>query len=310
MSAISVQHRKDRKARPWTVRYSDGAAHRSASFRTKVEAQVFAAKIRTEQAMGEWVSPDAGRVPLERWSEEWLASYVGRARSTQERARSILRTHIVPRFGDVHLSAITRFAVERMVNEIVASGRSAATAQKALRTLSLVMGAAVDARLIRDNPCRGVKAPRAASSHAPCFLTPAEVEVLSAATRAPYDLMVRFAAYTGLRWGELGALRAGDLDLLRRTATVGRSLERAGTFKDTKTHSRRVVHLEPALAEDVAAHLAATGPAREDLVWTSPAGGPRTTPASAHGCGARRSKPPGWTARCASTTCGTRAPRG
>jgi hypothetical protein len=204
MSAISVQHRKDRKARPWTVRYSDGAAHRSASFRTKVEAQVFAAKIRTEQAMGEWVSPDAGRVPLERWSEEWLASYVGRARSTQERARSILRTHIVPRFGDVHLSAITRFAVERMVNEIVASGRSAATAQKALRTLSLVMGAAVDARLIRDNPCRGVKAPRAASSHAPCFLTPAEVEVLSAATRAPYDLMVRFAAYTRAALGRAG----------------------------------------------------------------------------------------------------------
>jgi integrase len=35
-----------------------------------------------------------------------------------------------------------------------------------------------------------------------------------------------------------------------------------------------VVHLEPALAEDVAAHLAATGAGREDLVWTAPRGGP------------------------------------
>jgi hypothetical protein len=51
--------------------------------------------------MGEWVSPDAGRVPLERWAEEWLAAYVGRARSTQERARSILRTHIIQLLADI-----------------------------------------------------------------------------------------------------------------------------------------------------------------------------------------------------------------
>ncbi len=103
MSAISVQHRKDRKTKPWVVRYADGSVHRAASFRTKAEAQVFAAKTRTDQAVGEWVSPDAGKVPLERWASEWLAAYVGRAASTQERARSILRTHLLPRFGDVHL---------------------------------------------------------------------------------------------------------------------------------------------------------------------------------------------------------------
>jgi hypothetical protein len=51
------------------------------------------------------VSPDAGKVPLERWASEGLAAYVGRAASTQERARSILRTHLLPRFGDVHLNA-------------------------------------------------------------------------------------------------------------------------------------------------------------------------------------------------------------
>jgi hypothetical protein len=61
MSAISVQHRKDRKAKPWVVRYADGSVHRAASFRTKAEAQVFAAQIRTDQASGGWVSPGAGR---------------------------------------------------------------------------------------------------------------------------------------------------------------------------------------------------------------------------------------------------------
>ncbi len=215
MPAISIQFRRDRKARPWVVRYADGLAHRSSSFPTKADAQLFAARLRTDQAAGEWISPDAGHVPLGQWAQEWLAAYVGRASSTQARARSALRAHILPRFAERHLTAVTRFDVERMVNEIVAAGRSPATAEKTLRTMSAVMAAAVDARLIRDNPCRGVRAPRAASGHQPRFLTPAEVERLAAYVRAPYDLLVRFTAYTGLRWGEVAALRGADVDLLR-----------------------------------------------------------------------------------------------
>lgn len=126
MPAISIQFRRDRKSKPWAVRYADGPSHRSASFRTKADAQLFAAKLRTDQAAGEWVSPDAGRVPLEQWAQEWLGAYVGRAASTQARARSALRAHILPRFGERHLSTITRFDVARMVNEIVAAGRSPA----------------------------------------------------------------------------------------------------------------------------------------------------------------------------------------
>jgi integrase len=33
-------------------------------------------------------------------------------------------------------------------------------------------------------------------------------------------LLVRFLAYTGLRWGEASALRVSRLDLLRRRVTV------------------------------------------------------------------------------------------
>ncbi len=79
-------------------------------------------------------------MPVDQWAEEWLAAYVGRASSTQGTARSALPAHILPRFAARHLSAVTRFDVERMVNEIVASGRSPATAEKTLRTMSAVIG--------------------------------------------------------------------------------------------------------------------------------------------------------------------------
>lgn len=72
----------------------------------------------------------------------------------------------------------------------------------------------------------------------------------------------------------MAALRASDVDLLRRTVSVGRSLERRGTFKDTKNHSHRMVHLEAALADDIAAHMQTSGMRAQDLLWRAPEGGP------------------------------------
>ena len=52
------------------------------------------------------------------------------------------------------------------------------------------------------------------------FLTAAQVEALADAIEPPYGVLVRVAAYTGLRPCEYFALRVGRLDLLRGTARV------------------------------------------------------------------------------------------
>ncbi|MBA2528502.1 MAG: site-specific integrase [Euzebyales bacterium] len=85
---------------------------------------------------------------------------------------------------------------------------------------------------------------------------------------------MRFTAYTGLRWGEVAALRVGDVDLLRGAVTVARSLERGGTLKDTKTHGRRIVHLEQALRNELAVHIQTELLLPADHVWTAAQGGP------------------------------------
>jgi integrase len=52
------------------------------------------------------------------------------------------------------------------------------------------------------------------------FLTAVQVEALAEAIREPYGVLVRFAAYSGLRPGELVALKVRRLDLLAGTARV------------------------------------------------------------------------------------------
>ena len=76
-----------------------------------------------------------------------------------------------------------------------------------------------------------------------------------------YGLVVRFLAYTGLRWGEMAALRVRDVDLVRRRMLIARSVTEDNgrlIFDTTKTGEERTVPLPRFLAEQVAANVAET----------------------------------------------------
>ncbi len=92
-----------------------------------------------------------------------------------------------------------------------------------------------------------------------------EIEQLAETIRPRYRAFVLTGAYTGLRPGELAALRVDRLDLLRRQLRVEEPLKTAA--------SRRTVTFPAFLADELAAHLA-TYPGRNRLVFTAPEGGP------------------------------------
>lgn len=83
-----------------------------------------------------------------------------------------------------------------------------------------------DNRLAR-NPCHGVKLPKRAHADRG-YLNHAQVAALASSVERD-AIVVRFLAYTGLRWGEMAALRVMDFDMLRRHVNVSRSVtESAG----------------------------------------------------------------------------------
>ncbi|GAA4739728.1 hypothetical protein GCM10023350_25120 [Nocardioides endophyticus] len=116
---------------------------------------------------------------------------------------------------------------------------SPATVQKIHRVLGLILDMAVnDGRLAR-NVADGVNLPRVAK-HEHLYLTHDQVDDLAHATGFPaepskhaaYDtrsnetsrLAVLFLAYTGVRFGELAALRVRRLDQPRRRAGITESV--------------------------------------------------------------------------------------
>lgn len=157
----------------------------------------------------------------------------------------------------------------------------------------MILDHAIRESRIRANPCTGVDLPSAASPEM-LFLTDTEVRLLAASVDAcwkarrraslpateppPYGLLVEFAAFTGLRAGEIAALRVGDLDLRRGNAFVTRSASRVkgqlveGTPK-TKA-GRRMVLIGPALCDRLRAHLGDRVLDRAGYVFAAADGGP------------------------------------
>jgi integrase len=109
------------------------------------------------------------------------------------------------------------------------------------------------------------------------FLQPDEIVRLADAITPTFRVLVLFAAYTGLRAGEIGALRVGRLDLSRGTALVRESLADVKgklVFGPTKTYAHRSARLPRFLCDELAGHLAGRQHDPTDLVFTTTTGRP------------------------------------
>lgn len=109
------------------------------------------------------------------------------------------------------------------------------------------------------------------------LLDPAEINLLAETIDPRFSAMILTAAYTGMRFSELRALRIDRFDALRRTVRVMASLvEAKGQFSFVQPKSeasRRTVRVPPFLVEVLAAHLAMHADG-SGLVFSAPNGGP------------------------------------
>jgi integrase len=271
-----VQHRKGSK-KPWVARYStpDGS-ERSRSFSRKIDADRFLANMEVEKLRGEWADPRLGRTTLNEWSERYWATVTNLRPSTLARDESYVKNHILPAFGCAPLGSINRLDIQVWVSDL-AGRRAPATVHKAHQILSKMLRAAVDSGYLQSNPCERVQLPRIERREMR-FLTPTEVSKLTDSIDGRYRALVLTAAHTGLRIGELLALRGGHVDLLHRQVDVQETLvEVKGKIiinPPKTTAGRRVVQLTRAAATELDHHLSAGQVGPSDFVFTSPHGGP------------------------------------
>jgi integrase len=219
------------------------------------------------------VDPGLARLPVGVWARGWLDTKVQLKPSTKARYRVALERHILPMWEKVPLSAVSYSDVSAWVAELVDSGLAPATVRYAYRVFSLALADAVRAGRLARNPAEGVSLPRLVRK-APVFLDHGEVAELAEAC-APHELLVRFLAYTGLRWGEATALRVGRVHLGRRRVTVASAFVALGgqlVESTPKTHRGREVPVPRFLAAQLGEHVEGRG--QTELVFTTVSGAP------------------------------------
>ena len=268
----SVEKRTRNGVVRWYCRYRDPAGvQRTKTFDRKVDAEQYLLSIESSKMVGSYIDPTAARLTVGAWSKRWIDGQTHLKPSTAERYAGILREHIVPRWGSTKLADVSHSDVQAWVSGL-ASSRSAATTRKVHRVLSLILASAVkDQRLVR-NPADGMSLPRVVSAERQ-YLTHGQVHALSAEC-APYELVVLFLSYTGVRFGEMAALRVGRLDLMRRRASIVESVtlvRGVQTWGTPKGHERRDVPVPAFLIDALAERV--VGKAPGDLVFTGVKGG-------------------------------------
>lgn len=187
---------------------------------------------------------------------------------------SKLRAHLIPVFGTKRLNEITRWDIQSFLTDKLRAGYSGAHIHAMKTTLSKVMQSAVEWRFICENPTRGCRVARQALAKPRTFLDVQQVQQLCFALSEPCRSIVGVAVLTGLRIGEILALRWGRVDLLHNVIAVEESY--SGRFGPPKTQtSRRTVPVSRALRvllENQQTQCKTTG--ESDLVFATCKGTP------------------------------------
>jgi len=269
----------------WRVRYRlpGESKLRSKTFLTRREASGFSAELRSMQARGAFVNPNAGKITFGPYAVEVLAARPDEA-STRARDQSILRTHVLPEFGGRAMGSITHSEVQRWVTKL-GTRRSAATTREAYRILHLVIKTAVRDRIIGYDPCLDVKVPkrkgRTVASGGFPMLSADDFALVLREVPDRHRLAAALAFGAGLRWGETAALTVRDFTGMTggpMTVTVKRTLQEvSGAFsikqRPKSEAGARQVPLPDWVATIVRRHVATYGQRLDDNLIVNEAGG-------------------------------------
>ena len=111
-------------------------------------------------AAGDGKAPTRSRVTFRTLASEWDASVLPMYKhSTQKHRRFMLKKHLLPRFGDMAISDVTRQEIQAYVAHLTQAGYAPKSIDHIHDVLSAVLRTAVKWGHLQENPARGVDLP-------------------------------------------------------------------------------------------------------------------------------------------------------
>ena len=252
----NVYQRGDR----WYVRFTvDGKEIRRSAGRSKAAAQLLLAKLREDAERGLVGLPKKNRLTFGQWAPRFLDWSKRFKRSWQRDEQSL--GYLVKAFGEIRLPDITKERVEAYQRDRLAEKRrggptkkgdaakadagtiKGSTVNREVACLRKALAYAVERGELDVNPLTGVRMLPESPARQPILEPEDERRLLAACSPDWFRRMVRLAIASGLREGELIALRWRDFDFEEGEVIV----------RDSKSGESRRVPVGAEVLEEVRA---------------------------------------------------------
>ncbi len=212
---------------------------------------------------GEHVDPT--RLTVRQWLEQWLETVCAEvAPKTHERYGEIVHNFLIPELGNLPLPKLAPTHIQLAYNGWATGGRrdgkagglSPQTRRHIHRILRTALSRAVEQQVIARNPADAFKKrlPKVERRTLATLNAEQSARLLEAISHSRVYWPVLLALSTGMRRGEVLAVRWKNVDLERGTLRVMESLEQTKTgirFKPPKSGRHRVITLPAYAVEDL-----------------------------------------------------------
>jgi len=168
------------------------------------------------------------------WMSYWLQDVVrpGVKSSTFASYYNKIQNHILPALGERRLDKLSHDDVQQFVNDLASKGLAPNSLRAVFRILSAALQKATDSRMILLNPCSGATLPQVVKARR-CAISKLEQEKLEQrALQEKNGTAIILALQTGMRIGEICALRWEDVNFTEAFIYVRRTMGRIAVYSE------------------------------------------------------------------------------
>ncbi|MGM0125872.1 hypothetical protein IGI37_003273 [Enterococcus sp. AZ194] len=196
------------------------------------------------------------------WINEWLVGPVCRnvKMSTYASYRYKLTHYVCPYFESLPLKKLNADRVQAFIDDLNERGLSATTIRIVVQILKRTLKEALQQNLLSTDPTLKIVLPKETKKRVGALSEAKQVILEKVANNHPKGLPILLALHTGMRIGEISALKWADIDLEKKEIEVSRTLQRLpyidseqgskimeGTAKSSSAH--RIIPLNDKILE-------------------------------------------------------------
>lgn len=206
--------------------------------KTKADVTAKLNDASTDVRHGQYKDPD--KRTFGQWLDEWMEVWKSNLKpTTKESYEYLIKSHIKPEFEFIPLVKLDETALQKFFNNKKNSGLSPRSVKYIHSVVNGSLRKAVDLKLINSNPARTVNLPKQKQKDIKFFDSEQISKFLKLVKGDDYYSAYLLELHTGMRRGELLALRWQDIDLEEGIVSVNKGLVRTKAdgliFQEPKT---------------------------------------------------------------------------